>query len=62
MALPKHKISKARKRKRRSHLSLSAAGTAVCPNCKRHKQPHHICGHCGYYKGRPIVALEEEEG
>lgn len=61
MALPKQKLSKARSRKRRAHLALDVAGTSICPNCKAKKLPHRICGSCGYYKGRPLVEIEEEE-
>jgi large subunit ribosomal protein L32 len=30
----------------------------VCPQCRETKLPHRVCPHCGYYKGREIVAVE----
>lgn len=50
MAVPRHKKSKAAKRKRRTHLVLRAATTGECPQCHAKKLPHRICGNCGYYK------------
>jgi large subunit ribosomal protein L32 len=35
----------------RDHLFKPAL--AKCPNCHEMKQPHQVCSHCGYYKGRP---------
>jgi large subunit ribosomal protein L32 len=42
-----------RKNSRRAHDHLFAPALAKCPNCHEMKQPHAICSHCGYYKGRP---------
>jgi large subunit ribosomal protein L32 len=30
----------------------------VCPQCRESKLPHRICPHCGYYKGREVLAVE----
>ena len=27
---------------------------AKCPNCHEMKQPHQVCTHCGYYKGKAV--------
>ena len=40
MAVPKRKISKTRKRKRRSHSRLSPPGLAKCPKCDEPVMPH----------------------
>lgn len=58
MAVPKRKTSKARKRKRRSHLALAMPGTTACARCGSTKQPHTVCESCGYYRGRDILALD----
>ncbi|MCK5011871.1 MAG: 50S ribosomal protein L32, partial [Deltaproteobacteria bacterium] len=50
MALPKRRLSKARKRKRRTHDSLSQVNLTTCPQCNESKLPHHVCPHCGTYK------------
>ncbi|HHU75990.1 MAG TPA: 50S ribosomal protein L32 [Firmicutes bacterium] len=55
MAVPKRKTSKARRDKRRTHWKLSAPNLITCPQCHELKLPHHICSHCGYYKGKEIV-------
>ena len=58
MAVPKRKTSKARKRKRRSHLALTPPAVANCARCGATKQPHTACDNCGYYKGRDVLHLE----
>ena len=39
---------------RRSHDSITATLSNECPNCGELKLPHHVCGSCGYYKGREV--------
>src|SRR5207245_948042 len=56
--LPKRRHSKTRGRKRRTHYKLAAPPRALCPQCREVKLPHRVCPHCGYYKGREIVAVE----
>ena len=55
MAHPKHRISKQRKRKRRTHYKIEAPNVVSCGNCGAPKLMHHICGECGHYRGRLIV-------
>ncbi len=59
MAVPKRKVSKARRDKRRSSVWKISAPTLVsCPNCKEKKLPHHVCLACGQYKGREVIKVE----
>ncbi|HEY82103.1 MAG TPA: 50S ribosomal protein L32 [Dehalococcoidia bacterium] len=58
MALPKRKTSKARRDKRRSHLSLNAPHLDSCPQCHSPKLPHHVCPTCGTYAGREIIEVK----
>ena len=58
MAVPKRKTSKARKRKRRSHLALSTPATAACDRCGTEKAPHTVCESCGHYRGRDVLYLD----
>lgn len=51
MAVPKRKISKSVKRKRRTHFKLNAPTMAVCPNCGELTLSHQVCKKCGFYKG-----------
>ena len=59
MPNPKRRHSKQRTAKRRSHDCLTPVSTSECPNCHERKLPHRICGKCGYYKGREVVAGKE---
>lgn len=59
MALPKRKISKARRDKRRTHKKLVPPSLSLCPQCHEPKLPHRVCPHCGTYKGKEIVEVEE---
>lgn len=60
MAVPKRKVSKARRDKRRSQVwKLSALAFSRCPQCGELKLPHRVCGNCGYYKGKEVIASKE---
>jgi large subunit ribosomal protein L32 len=56
MAVPKKKTSKSRRDMRRAHDALARPNIAECPNCGEVKRPHHVCGSCGHYDGREVVA------
>jgi large subunit ribosomal protein L32 len=56
MAVPKKKTSKSRRDMRRSHHAIQAGAFNECPNCGELKRPHHVCGSCGHYDGREVVA------
>ncbi|CAA7613290.1 MULTISPECIES: 50S ribosomal protein L32 [Magnetospirillum] len=59
MAVPKKKTSKSRRNMRRAHHALPKTTGVECPNCGEVKLPHHVCGSCGHYDGREIVAQGE---
>jgi large subunit ribosomal protein L32 len=59
MALPKRKISKTRRDKRRTHWVLNAPAMSPCPKCGQPRLPHRVCPHCGNYKGTEILEVEE---
>lgn len=61
MAVPKNKISKQQKRKRRTHFVLQAPTMAVCPNCGELVLSHQVCKKCGYYKGKIVVEQKAEK-
>jgi large subunit ribosomal protein L32 len=62
MAHPKSKISKQRKRKRRTHYKASAPQIAICPTTGEPHQYHRAYWHDGnmYYKGQLVIKAEEE--
>lgn len=60
MAVPKRKVSKARRDKRRSSVWKLTTPTLVkCTQCGEFTRPHVVCGNCGYYKGKEVVAKKE---
>ena len=58
MAVPKRKVSKARRDQRRATHALEAPRVNVCPQCGHPKQPHRVCPTCGTYKGREVEPLD----
>ena len=51
-ALPKRKISKGRKNRRRAHNAIKIAGVSKCPKCGNVKRSHFECSYCEYYNKR----------
>ena len=60
MALPKGKISKARKHARRANWKISAPSIVKCPRCQKMKLAHRVCKNCGYYDGRDVLGISED--
>ena len=60
-ALPKTKISKSRRRKRRTHQKLTRPTLTTCDNCGEMKKPHYMCPHCRTYRGRQVLPAFETE-
>jgi large subunit ribosomal protein L32 len=58
MAVPKRKTSPSRRNMRRSHHKLEATSHNECPNCGEQRRPHHVCGKCGHYREREVVAAK----
>lgn len=61
MAVPFRKVSKTRKRMRRSHNALDITGTVVCKECGATIKPHRVCKNCGSYKGKKVVQEKSAE-
>lgn len=57
---PKQKISKGRRDRRRAHDALTLPNLVTCPTCKNRRRSHQVCPHCGTYRGRTVVEIEEE--
>ena len=58
--LPKRKISRRRKRNRRSHDTLSLKHLVRCDNCKAYKPAHQVCAACGTYNGQTVFEIEDD--
>ena len=73
MAVPKRKVSKARRDRRRTAKErLEVPGMVECPKCGNLVLSHHVCkncgtydgkvcGHCGYYNGKEVIKVEDEK-
>ena len=57
--LPKQKVSRTRRDKRRTHHSLKASNIVQCSNCGEMRLPHRACPDCGHYRGREVFEVEE---
>ncbi len=54
-ALPKQRISKARRGRRRSQDRLQMVALTNCSRCGEKKQSHHVCPNCGTYNGIAVI-------
>lgn len=63
MAVPKCKVSKARRDSRRSNnTKLTAVGLVRCsnPECSEMVKPHHVCKKCGFYDGKQVLNVKKD--
>lgn len=57
MAVPKRKISKSRRDKRRaSNIKMTAPNIIECPQCHEPNVSHRVCVSCGHYDGEEVIA------
>jgi large subunit ribosomal protein L32 len=54
-ALPKRKISKSRRDKRRTHDALTPFHLVPCSECGQMHRSHHACLNCGTYNGLRVL-------
>lgn len=60
MAVPKRRVSRTRRDKRRSNVwKMSAPELQKCPSCGEYKRTHRVCAVCGVYNGRQVIAKTE---
>jgi large subunit ribosomal protein L32 len=57
--LPKRKVSRSRRNRRRAHDSLSLNHLVVCESCDEYHIAHHVCPKCGTYRGETVVEVED---
>lgn len=59
-AVPKKKLSRARRDRRRAHwLKLDKLNLVHCPQCHEFKRPHAVCPNCGTFRGIQYLQTEE---
>jgi large subunit ribosomal protein L32 len=54
-AVPRKKLTRARKGRRLASYKLKPVHAAQCSRCRGAKLPHTACPNCGYYRGRQVV-------
>ena len=54
MAVPKRKISKSRRNKRRSHIKFMPKNIIEDKKSGEYRLPHHVDLKTGFYKGRQV--------
>jgi large subunit ribosomal protein L32 len=59
MAVPKKRMTRSRRDRRRAHWKLTLPGLSQCPRCHEPKLNHRVCPNCGYYKNRQVGDVEE---
>ena len=60
MAVQQNRVTRSKRGMRRAHDALTVANVNECPNCGELKRPHHVCGACGYYNDREVVASADD--
>jgi large subunit ribosomal protein L32 len=60
MAVPKRRTSKTKRNKRRAHDALTPASWITCPSCHEPMLLHRACTHCGEYRGRKVLEVQED--
>ena len=55
MAVPKRKVSKSRRDKRKANWKISVPSIVECPHCHERKIAHQVCKNCGYYDGKKVL-------
>lgn len=61
MAVPKNKVSQARRNSRASaNVRIENPTLSECSHCHEPKLGHIVCPSCGYYNGRPVVVKKQK--
>jgi len=60
MAVPKHRISKTRKAKRRSHHALKLKNISVSKETGFPIESHRACLNTGKYKGKQVIKTKSK--
>lgn len=58
MAVPRNRVSNAKKNSRRSHHAKKPKNTSKCSNCGKLRLSHRVCPSCGHYGNKAIETTE----
>jgi large subunit ribosomal protein L32 len=61
MAVPRNRLSNARKNSKRAHHAKKPKSAASCSRCGALRLPHVICQSCGVYGDRVIIETQAAE-
>ncbi len=61
MAVPRNRMSNARKNSKRAHHAKQPRQSILCSNCGSVRLPHRLCSSCGFYNNRSLIKSEEEK-
>lgn len=59
MAVPRNRLSNARKNSKRAHHAKKSKNLTACAHCGAARLAHRICPSCGTYNGRAITKEAE---
>jgi large subunit ribosomal protein L32 len=59
--LPKRKLSKGRRDRRRAHDFLTPISLVACPQCHAMRPHHQVCPSCGSYNGVEVLKIETKK-
>ena len=57
--LPKRKVSRSRRNRRRAHDALSLPHIVFDNETGEYRLAHHVCKTTGRYKGRQVIDIDE---
>lgn len=60
MAVPRNRLSNARKNSKRAHHAKKPKNLPACPKCSSPRMPHTICQACGVYGDRVILTTQQQ--
>jgi len=58
---PKKKHSKRRQRNKNANAAIKSPSIVICKQCSSYSQGHRICPDCGYYNGRQVTSIKQDE-
>lgn len=61
MAVPRNRMSNARKNSKRAHHAKQPKQSIPCTNCGSPRLSHRVCSSCGHYGDRLVIKTEEKE-
>ena len=58
--LPKRKVSKSRRNRRRAHDALVLNHLVICEGCGEYHIAHRVCLKCGAYRGEHVIEVNDD--